>query len=220
MCAHERVVVLTPERILEVTRSPASVRDGKATSLMLPVRHVSHGQQYLRHFRAGFAARSGGPSAGSTVSMRRFRDRGRSGRRPPGSTLVAHEDCDQHRGGRRTRDVRDLSGAGARGLQGGEGRIRMASSIRIAHIFLMAWVRVFESPKSRLRRARFRSQQRLHHPRAAEEWSDPRRRRGSTALLAWCSGVWKRRASARLHSAKAALHPSKTADLWPPHLRV
>ena len=127
-------VVLTPERILEVTEDVLR-RFGLAKATVVDVARaldVSHGSVY-RHFPSKASLRE--------AVAKRWLDRVNaplakiaesSGPAPARlETLAAHDDCDQaQEGRRRSRDVCDLSDAGAGGLQGREGATRTAWSIR------------------------------------------------------------------------------------------
>ena len=118
-------LVLTPERILDVTEDVLR-RFGLAKATVVDVARaldVSHGSVY-RHFPSKASLRD--------AVAKRWLDRANAplekiaeGSGPAAARLErwlrAHV-CDQAQEGlRRPRDVRDLSGAGARGVRGSEG---------------------------------------------------------------------------------------------------
>ena len=183
-------LVLTPERILEVTEDVLR-RFGLAKATVVDVARaldVSHGSVY-RHFPSKASLRD--------AVAKRWLDRANAplekiaeGHGPGAGTagaLAAHDVLDQAQEGlRRSRDVRNLSGAGAGSARGGEGAQGPAWSAR-SRIFCPT---ASGRARSRLTdveasaRAVFDATSRFHHPAHAEEWSDPALPARIDALLA------------------------------------
>ena len=202
--AMNEVVVLTPERILEVTEDVLR-RYGLAKATVVDVARaldVSHGSVY-RHFPSKASLRE--------AVAKRWLDRASAplleiaeatGPAPARlETLAAHDVCDQAQAaGRRSRDVRDLSDAGPRGLQGRQGAQGLPGRSDRAHP-----VRRREAGRIRGRRPQGLGARhfRRHQPLPS---SGPCRRMersgcpGADRRACWrcCSRAWKRRASAEV----------------------
>ena len=184
------VVVLTPERILEVTEDVLR-RFGLAKATVVDVARaldVSHGSVY-RHFPSKVSLREAVAKRWlDRANAPLAEDRGSLGPGAgPARPLAAHDVCDQAQEGlRRPRDVRDLSGAGAGGLRGGEGA--QGTPGRPDRAYPVRWReagRICRLPTSRPRRAPFSTRPAASIiPRMPRNGAIRRCLRGSTRLLA------------------------------------
>ena len=171
-------VVLTPERILEVTEDVLR-RFGLAKATVVDVARaldVSHGSVY-RHFPSKASLRQ----AVAKRWLDRFNAPLQKIVEAPGPaparlerwlrTLFAQQAQETVR---RPRDVRDLSGAGPGGLRGGQAHKECLCD-QVEHI-LSDGVKqgAFEiADVKATSRAVFDATIRFHHPAHSEEWSDP-----------------------------------------------
>ena len=149
----------------------------------------------------GFAAPGRGQTLARPLQRAAAEDRGRAGAGAgPAGALAAHAVCEQAQEiVRRPRDVRDLSGAGAGSLSGGEGAQGMP--LRPGRAYS---VRRREAGRVRDRRRQGDRRARCSTPLSASIIPRIPRNgairssaRGSTPCWRCCSGAWKRRASAR-----------------------
>ena len=191
------IVVLTPERILEVTEDVLR-RFGLAKATVVDVARaldVSHGSVY-RHFPSKASLREAVAKRWLervNAPLAEDRRRLRAGAGAAG-TLAADDVCGQAEEGlRRPRDVRDLPDAGAGGLQGRSRRTRKAWPTRSRIFCPTASSRAPSmSPTSRPRRARFSMPSAAFIiPRIPTNGTIRSCRRGSTLCWRCCSRAWK-----------------------------
>ena len=182
-------LVLTPERILEVTEDVLR-RYGLAKATVVDVARaldVSHGSVY-RHFPSKASLREAVAKRWldrASAPLEKIAEDLGAGSGKTGALAARAVRCQAKEVVRRPRDVRHLPDAGTRGVQdreGAQGRSHRPDSLHLSDGVKQGIFEVADVKKSA--RAVFDASIRFHHPAHSDEWSDPALSARTDALLA------------------------------------